>query len=61
MIRVKIVKDYRKYKAGETVELTPNEAHGLIDRSIAVLTKDVVSSDFYSKTPYKRSFKRKDV
>jgi hypothetical protein len=49
-MRIKIVKDYKQYKTGEIVEVTPNVAFGLIDRSVGVVTKDmVVDADYASK------------
>jgi len=49
MRRVKIVKDYKDYKAGQTVEVTPNIAHGLIELGVAKITKDMVASDYRTK------------
>lgn len=48
-MRVKIIQDYKQYKKGETVEVTPNIAHGLIDRSVGIISKDMVVSDYSVK------------
>jgi len=45
MIRVKILKDYKKYEKGSIELLTPNEAFGLIDKGVAIISKDITSSD----------------
>lgn len=58
MPRIKIIQDYKKYKAGETVEVSPNVAFGLIDRSVGIISKDMVSSDYSVKKPLKRTHKR---
>lgn len=34
-MKVRIVKDYKQWRKDETVDVTPNIAHGLIDRGIA--------------------------
>lgn len=46
MVRVKIIKGHKKYSVGETVEVTRNEAHGLIDSGIAMLSKDMTAGDY---------------
>lgn len=45
MIRVKITKT-GKYKAGDVITLSNNEAFGLIDKGEAILTKDMTSQDY---------------
>lgn len=52
MIRVKIIKPGSKYKLGEIVFVSPNEAHGLIDSGYGIKTKDMTASDY--KTRKKR-------
>lgn len=49
MIRLKIVKAHKKYALGQTVYVTPNEAHGLLDGGFAVHTKDMTASDMRVK------------
>lgn len=46
MIRVKIIKPHKKYNVGETVYVTPNEAHGLLDGGYAEKTKDMTATDY---------------
>lgn len=54
MIRVKITKNYKQYKVGETVEVTPNIAHGLIDGGYGIISKDMVpETDYGVKTRQK--------
>jgi len=58
-IRVKILRDYRDFRKGQVVHLTPNEAFGLIDRNLAMVSKDMVESDYHAKRPFKpRSVKQ---
>ena len=45
MIRVKIVQPNDKYKVDEIYHLTNNEAFGLIDSGIAILTKDITRKE----------------
>lgn len=46
MVRLKIVKPHKLYQVGQTVEVTKNEAHGLLDGGYATYSKDVASTDF---------------
>lgn len=46
MTRLKIIKPHKKYKVGETVYVSPNEAHGLLDGGFAERTKDMTATDF---------------
>lgn len=46
MLRLKIIKAHKKYSVGETVEVTRNEAHGLIDGGFAMLSKDMTEMDY---------------
>jgi len=49
MIRVKIIKPHKQYKVGETVYVTPNIAHDLIDRGYGERTKDIVGFEYNTK------------
>lgn len=44
-MRVKITKSYKNYKIGETVEVSRNEAFGLIYSGYAILSKDMTAQD----------------
>lgn len=57
MQRVKIVKPHRKYTVGETVEVSNNEAFGLLDSGVAIQTKDMVATD-YSLRKDAKSYKQ---
>lgn len=46
MLRVKIVKAHKKYAMGQVVEVTRNEAHGLLDGGYAVMSKDMTQMDY---------------
>lgn len=54
MIRLKIIKPHKKYSVGSTVEVTPNEAHGLLDGGFAEKTKDLVATDYRTAKVKKR-------
>lgn len=54
MIRVKITKSYKNFNAGETVEVSKNVAFDLLDRGVAVMSKDLVSKDHVTKSKTKR-------
>jgi hypothetical protein len=53
MIRVKIVKDYRDYRAGQVLELEPNVAFGLVDSGKAIISKDITTEDYSQKVTIK--------
>ena len=71
MIRVKFLRNHKEHKEGDTVFLSPNEAFGLIDSGVAMVSKDMVANDYHiaqvpsvfsipqttNKKPYK--YKRK--
>lgn len=46
MVRIKILKDYKDYKKDDIINVTPNVAFGLIDKGIAMVSKDMVSNDY---------------
>lgn len=45
-IRIKIIKPHHKYAVGETVYVSPNEAHGLLDSGVGIKSKDMVVTDY---------------
>lgn len=53
MLRVKIVKPHKKYTLNQVVEVSRNEAHGLIDGGFAIMSKDMTAVD-YSVSKVKR-------
>lgn len=46
MIRIKIIKPHKQYKVGETVYVTPNIAHDLIDGGFGEKTKDMTATEY---------------
>lgn len=48
-MRIKIIKPHRKYKVGDTVDVSNNEAFGLLDSGIGIKTKDIVQTDIKVK------------
>jgi len=55
MVRVKIIKPTKSYKVGDIVELDNNEAFGLLDSGMAIITKDLTPHDYSIKLkPRKR-------
>lgn len=49
MIRVRVIKANKKYKIGDTITLSPNEAFGLLDSGVAVISKDMTAVDYVTK------------
>jgi hypothetical protein len=45
-MRIKFVKDYRGKKQGDTTDVSPNEAFGLIDSGVAIISKDLTPGDY---------------
>lgn len=45
MIRLKFLKNYKQFKPGDTESFSRNEAFGLIDSGVAMVSKDMVASD----------------
>lgn len=46
MPRIKFIKNHKQYKEGEVATLSPNEAFGLIDSGVAIVSKDMTTSDY---------------
>lgn len=46
MVRVKIIKPHKRYKIGETLYLTNNEAFHLLDGGFAIQSKDLTPTDY---------------
>jgi hypothetical protein len=44
-MRIRIVQNHKQHKEGDIVDVSPNEAFGLIDSGIAIVSKDIVSVD----------------
>lgn len=45
-MRLKIIKPHKKYSVGQTVDVSRNVAYGLIDKGVAIQTKDVVTNEW---------------
>lgn len=58
MLRVKIVKPHKKYTVGQIVEVTRNEAHGLLDGGFAVMSKDMTVTDYKTNRIRRRRYGR---
>lgn len=56
-MRIRIIKKQGSYNIGDILDVTPNIAHGLIDSGVGVISKDITSEDYQTKTP-KRKRKR---
>lgn len=50
MPQIKFVKDYKEYRKGDTAEVTPNVAFGLIDKGVAIQHKMVTESQTKRRT-----------
>lgn len=54
MKRVRILKNYKQYRVGDVVTVSPNEAFGLIDSGVAMISKDMTQTDYRQKVPKPR-------
>lgn len=54
MIRIKITKSHKRYKIGDTVFVSRNEAHDLIDGGFGVQTKDMTALDYKTTKKVKK-------
>lgn len=54
MVRIKIIKPHKQYSVGETVYVTPNIAHDLIDGGYGEKTKDMTSTDYRTSNPVRK-------
>lgn len=45
-MRIKIIKKHRKYSVGSVVEVSKNEAFGLLDSGVGVISKDMTPDDY---------------
>lgn len=48
-MKVRIVKDYKEYRKDDTVDVTPNVAHGLIELGVARVDRMYISDRTTSK------------
>ncbi len=53
MTRVKIIRDHKQLKSGQTLTVSPNVAFGLIDSGVAELTKDMTTDDYRTRVKVK--------
>ena len=49
-MRVKFIKAHKGHLKGSTYEASPNEAFGLVDSGVAIMTKDITESDITIKS-----------
>lgn len=45
MIRVRFIKNYKNFTKGDISSFSNNEAFGLIDQGIAMVSKDITETD----------------
>ena len=51
--RIRIIKDYDSYREGQIAVVENNTAHELIDKGVAMISKDITHNDpIKTKTPY---------
>lgn len=48
-MRIIITKEYKGFKRNEVMEVTPNVGFDLIDRGVAIVSKDMRSQDVSTK------------
>lgn len=53
-MRVRIIKSTKKHRVGEILEVSRNVAFGLLDSGVAVISKDLISVDYKTKTRSKK-------
>lgn len=46
-MRIKIIKNYKKYKSGDIVNINKELALNLLDKGIATMTKDMTSGELH--------------
>lgn len=56
-MRVRITKSTTKYKAGTIVEVSPNEAFGLIDAGVGEVSKEITEHDSLTKHGHARKLR----
>lgn len=54
-MRVKIIKQHKKYSIGQVVEVSPNEGFGLIDAGYAIVSRDFTQQDATAAREKQRS------
>jgi len=55
--RIRIIKDYDSYREGQIAVVENNTAHELIDKGVAMISKDITHNDpIKTKTPYVAKF-----
>lgn len=48
-MRIRIVKKHHHYRVGEVVEVSKNEAFGLLDSGVGVVSKEMTQADYKTK------------
>ena len=48
-MRIRITKDHKLHKKGDVLEVSRNEAFGLIDSGFAIVSKDITEKDIEVK------------
>lgn len=60
-MRIRIVKKHHRYKLGDIVEVSKNEAFGLLDSGVGVVSKDMVQEDYKITKPDEEKSKQGDI
>lgn len=50
MKRIKLIKDSKYGKRDDIITVSNNEAFGIIDSGIGIITKDIISTDIKTKS-----------
>lgn len=48
-MRIRITKNHKNYTKGQIVDVSPNVAFGLIDKGVAVVSKEMTESDYQTR------------
>lgn len=57
-MRIRFTKDYKGHKTGDIIEVSRNEAFGLIDSGVAIVSKELTKRDYKVQPVKIRTTKR---
>lgn len=58
MLRIRFTTDYKNNRKGDIKEVSRNEAFGLIDRGVAIISKDMTARDITVTKTVKKKGKK---
>lgn len=51
-MRVRFIKNHKEHNKGDTLVVSPNVGFGLIDKGVAIVSKDITESETKKKGSY---------